>query len=119
MPDIFHFAGHVHAALLQGVGDLLAGNGAEEAARAAALGGDLKGQLPELGGHGRGLLAQALFLFALSLVVHAHGVDVVHRGLLGQLAGKEEVPGIAVGDVDHLALLALTPNVLCQYHFHK
>ena len=56
----------------------------------------------------------ALFCLALlgRLVVHAHGVDVVGIRLLRKLLGKQEVSGVAVGYLDHLAALAFAADVL-------
>ena len=45
-------------------------------------------------------------------VIHAHGIDSIGSGFRGDLAGQHIVSGIAVGDLDHLALLAFALNVL-------
>ena len=94
------------------------GNGTEQTAVAAALGGDGDGQFPQLLGN-----SQCLSLFpgnALlgSLVVHTHGVDGIGGSLDGQLLGQHKVAGVAVGNLDHLALLALALHILQQNNLH-
>ena len=100
------------AALLERVGDFLRRDGAEQTSGAAALGKDGHGQVAHARGDGAGLLALALALFLHGLVVHAHGVDVIGRRLNGQLARQHVVAGVAVGDLDHLAALALAADIL-------
>ena len=100
------------AALLERVGDLLRRDGAEQTSGAAALGKDGHGQVAHARGDGAGLLALALALFLHGLVIHAHGVDVIGRRLNGQLARQHVVAGVAVGDLDHLAALALAADIL-------
>ena len=46
------------------------------------------------------------------LVVHAHGVDVVGRGLHGQLSRQQIVAAVAFCDLNHLAALSLAANIL-------
>ena len=94
------------------LGDLLAGDGAEELAVRAALGGDLHGAVTQLvrGLHGGGAVRR--LLGAARLFLEVHGVDGVRRGGDGQLARQQIVAGVALRRVDHLALLALTSDVL-------
>ena len=109
----------LHTLLFQRCSDFCVGNSAEQTAGSAALGLDNQSHSPQLLGH-----FQSLGLFAgdpllSGLVVHLHGVDGVGGGLDGQLLGQHEVSGVAVGNFNHLALLALAFDVLCQNHFHN
>ena len=79
---------------------------------AAALAARLREMTLTVYAKGGGLFSGPLLLLALGLVVHAHGVDVIRGGLLGQLAGEEEIPGVTIGDIDHFSLFTLSPHVL-------
>ena len=74
--------------------------------------------LPQLSGglHGLGLFPGNTLL--VGLVVHAHGVHGVGSRLRGQLPGQHVVPGVAVGNLDHLSLFALSFYILQQNYFH-
>ena len=54
----------------------------------------------------------------LGLGLHLHGVHGVGGSQHRQIFRKQEVAGVALGHLDHLALLALTPDILLQNHFH-
>ena len=78
----------------------------------APLGGDLHGAVTQLvrGLPGGGAVRR--LLGAARLFLEVHGVDGVRRGGDGQLARQQIVAGVALCRVDHLALLALTSDVL-------
>ena len=90
------------------VGYLLAGDGAEEPAALSGLGLDAH--------HHAGeplcvLLGLRLFLGhlrGLCLFLELYGVERVRRGLARQFARQQIVARVAVGDLFHLALLALS-----------
>ena len=84
---------------LEALGDLLGGDGAEEAPAGAGLGVDFHGAALELLGDGLGLgLFRSLAgLFGLFLQLHL--VYVVSVSLHSQLAGEQKVAGVAVGDL--------------------
>ena len=46
------------------------------------------------------------------LVVHFHGVHVIGGRFLRELARQQEIAGVAVGDLDHLAAFALASYIL-------
>ena len=98
--------------LLEPLGDFLGGDGPEELAARPGPGRELHHALLELFGGllRQGLLAGLLGLFRLLFQVH--GVDGVRRGGNGHLPGQEEIPGVALGDLHHLALLSLAFDVL-------
>jgi hypothetical protein len=54
-----------------------------------------------------------------SLVVHTHSIDIIGSCLLGELPGQHIVSCVAVGNLNHLALLALALNILSQNNFHN
>ena len=98
--------------LLQRGGDLLGGDGAEQLAALAALAGDLHLNALELLGNS---LSRGLCLgigLGLGLFLQAHGVHGVGGGGNGVALGQQEVAGIALGHLDHLALLALAADIL-------
>ena len=103
---------------LQLLGDLLGGDGTEELAAGAALGGDLHLAALQLPGK---LLCGGLGLcvgLGLGLGLQLHGVHGIGGSQHRQIFRKQEVAGVALGYLDHLALLALTPDILLQNHFH-
>ena len=48
----------------------------------------------------------------LGLGLQAHGVHGIGGGGDGVALGQQEVAGIALGHLDHLALLTLAPDIL-------
>ena len=103
---------------LQGVGNFLGSDSAEETAVGACLGGDLHHQVLQLSGDGLGLSLLGLHLGLLGLVLHDHLVHVVGVGGDSQLLGEEEVAGVAVGNFNQLTTLAVALHVLLQNNFH-
>ena len=103
----------------KGLADLLGGDGAEQTAALAGLGGDLHGQVLQLFGGGLGLGLLGGLLSLAGLLLELHGVQVFGGGDDGQLFGQQEVAGIAVGHLHQLALLALALYVLCENDFHS
>ena len=103
---------HLDVYKRQGLGDLLGRHSAEEAPALAGLGGDLHHQSLQLLGGGLGLRLLGGLLGLACLLLLLHGVDIVRRGRDGQLPGQKEVAGVSVGDLHHLALLALALDIL-------
>ena len=85
---------------------------AKELAAAARLGGELHHALLQLLGGGLRLRLLPGLLSLAGLLLQVHGVDGVRRGGDGQLPGQEEVPGIALGHLHHLALFSLALHIL-------
>ncbi len=98
--------------LLQGDGDLLGGDAAEQPSAGAGLGLDVDRHVLQLAGECDGGLSGPLFTLLPRLLLQLHGVDVVGSGSHRQLFGQEEVPGVAVGYLYHLTLFALAPDIL-------
>ena len=96
----------------EALGDLLGGDGAEQAAALAGLGGHLHGEPLQLLGQGLGLRLLGGLLGLAGLLLLLHGVHILSGSQNGQLPGEQEVPGVPVGDLHHLALLALAAHVL-------
>lgn len=96
----------------QRVGNLLAGDGAEQAAVFSGFGIDFHRQaLEPLGDFFRrsplpGLLRAPGFLLQL------HGVQIVGRGLHSQLPGQQEIAPVTVGNFHQLGLFCPGPSHL-------
>ena len=98
--------------LCQALGDLLGGDCAEQAAALSGLGSHLHGQPLQLFRQGLGLRLLGSLLGLAGLLLLLHGVHILGRGDNSQLLGKQEIPGVAVRDIDQLALLPLALDVL-------
>ena len=97
--------------LRQALGDLLGGNCAKQAAALAGLADTFTvSPFSFLKGLGLRLSAASLSLAGLFLLLH--GVHILRCGDDSQLLGKQEIPGVAVRDIDQLALLPLALDVL-------
>ena len=104
--------------LLQSGGDLPARHGAEELAALAALRGHLHLQALELFCDLCGGGLSLRIGLGLGLLLQAHGVHGVCRGQHSQALGQQKVPGVALGYLDHLALLTLASHIGFQNNFH-
>ena len=97
--------------LLQGSGNFPARHGAEELTALAALRDHLHLHALELFRDLRGGSLGLRVGLGLCLFLQAHGVYRVRRSQNGQALGHQEVPGVALGHLDHLALLTLASHI--------
>ena len=105
--------------LLDGGGDLVIGDGAVDLAVVAAAHGQLHNLALDFAGQ---LLSLGLLHFLAVLVRALGSIDGVERlgsGFAGQLAGQQEIAGIAVGDFQDLILLAGALDIFKQNNLHK